>query len=107
MSNMRRCLERQEREIKDRRRRVEEKRVRQKEDEQVAMAVGLLDLESQGHRHGSQVGRSPNVDIYRHSQACSGYRSEGQPLCFTNDMDIDEHKDVIYFTYSSTIFHIR
>ncbi|CAL2271829.1 unnamed protein product [Prunus armeniaca] len=32
---------------------------------------------------------------------------EGQPLRFTNDMDIDEHKDVIYFTDSSTIFHRR
>ncbi|PSS15719.1 Protein STRICTOSIDINE SYNTHASE-LIKE 10 like [Actinidia chinensis var. chinensis] len=32
---------------------------------------------------------------------------EGQPLLFTNDMDIDEHEDVIYFTDSSTIFHRR
>ena len=32
---------------------------------------------------------------------------EGQPLLFTNDIDIDEHKDVIYFTDSSTIFHRR
>ncbi|KAM2227482.1 hypothetical protein ACFXTI_014283 [Malus domestica] len=32
---------------------------------------------------------------------------EGQPLHFTNDMDIDEHKDVIYFTDSSTIFQRR
>ena len=32
---------------------------------------------------------------------------EGQPLLFTNDVDIDEHEDVIYFTDSSTIFHRR
>ncbi|XP_062007544.1 protein STRICTOSIDINE SYNTHASE-LIKE 10 [Rosa rugosa] len=32
---------------------------------------------------------------------------EGQRLRFTNDMDIDEQKDVIYFTDSSTIFHRR
>ncbi|CAL8090172.1 unnamed protein product [Prunus armeniaca] len=108
MSNMRRCLERQEREIKDRRRRgAEEKRVQQEEDEQVAMAVGLVNLESQDRRRCSQVGRGPNVDIYRHSQAYTGYPPEGQPLRFTNDMDIDEHKDVIYFTDSSTIFHRR
>ncbi|KAL2226027.1 protein STRICTOSIDINE SYNTHASE-LIKE 10 [Sesamum indicum] len=32
---------------------------------------------------------------------------EGQPLRFTNDMDIDEEEDVIYFTDSSTVFHRR
>ncbi|XP_052175731.1 protein STRICTOSIDINE SYNTHASE-LIKE 10-like [Diospyros lotus] len=32
---------------------------------------------------------------------------EGQPLHFTNDMDIDESKDVIYFTDTSTSFHRR
>ncbi|CAL5431165.1 unnamed protein product [Camellia sinensis] len=32
---------------------------------------------------------------------------EGQPLRFTNDMDIDEHQDVIYFTDTSTSFHRR
>lgn len=32
---------------------------------------------------------------------------EGQPLRFTNDMDIDEHKDVIYFTDSSMRFPRR
>ncbi|CAL9012584.1 unnamed protein product [Prunus brigantina] len=51
MSDMKRCLERQEREIKERRcRRVEEKRMQQEDDEQVAMAVGMLDLSRQG-RH--------------------------------------------------------
>ena len=32
---------------------------------------------------------------------------EGQPLLFTNDMDIDEHEDVIYFTDSSRNFQRR
>ncbi|XP_020414092.1 uncharacterized protein LOC109947696 [Prunus persica] len=32
------------------------------------MAVGLLDLLSQGRRRGSQVDRGPNVDKYRHSR---------------------------------------
>ncbi|THG08257.1 hypothetical protein TEA_011007 [Camellia sinensis var. sinensis] len=32
---------------------------------------------------------------------------EGQRLRFTNDMDIDEHQDVIYFTDTSTSFHRR
>ncbi|CAL2236289.1 unnamed protein product [Prunus armeniaca] len=31
------------------------------------MAVGLLDLPSQGRHRGSQVGRGPNVDKHRHS----------------------------------------
>ncbi|KAM7505282.1 hypothetical protein LguiB_004186 [Lonicera macranthoides] len=32
---------------------------------------------------------------------------EGRPLLFTNDMDIDEHEDVIYFTDTSTKFQRR
>ncbi|KAK9289915.1 hypothetical protein L1049_008076 [Liquidambar formosana] len=32
---------------------------------------------------------------------------ESQPLRFTNDMDIDEHEDVIYFTDTSTRFQRR
>ncbi|KAH9615050.1 hypothetical protein KSS87_006731 [Heliosperma pusillum] len=34
-------------------------------------------------------------------------KAEGQPLYFTNDMDIDEEEDVIYFTDSSTAFRRR
>ncbi|KAJ4706243.1 putative Strictosidine synthase [Melia azedarach] len=33
--------------------------------------------------------------------------AEGQPFRFTNDMDIDEHEEVIYFTDSSTSFQRR
>ena len=32
---------------------------------------------------------------------------EGQPLRFTNDMDIDENEDVIYFTDTSRSFQRR
>ncbi|KAF4374467.1 hypothetical protein F8388_016018 [Cannabis sativa] len=32
---------------------------------------------------------------------------EGHPLLFTNDLDIDEDKDIIYFTDSSTTYHRR
>lgn len=32
---------------------------------------------------------------------------EGQPLLFTNDLDIDDHDHVIYFTDSSTIYQRR
>ncbi|GKV00294.1 hypothetical protein SLEP1_g13008 [Rubroshorea leprosula] len=33
--------------------------------------------------------------------------ADGQPLDFTNDMDIDELEDVIYFTDTSTVFRRR
>ncbi|KAG5386274.1 hypothetical protein IGI04_037744 [Brassica rapa subsp. trilocularis] len=33
--------------------------------------------------------------------------AEGQPFRFTNDLDIDEHQDVIYFTDTSTRFQRR
>lgn len=32
---------------------------------------------------------------------------EGKPLRFTNDLDIDEENDIIYFTDSSTVFQRR
>lgn len=33
--------------------------------------------------------------------------AEGEPFRFTNDMDIDEQDDTIYFTDSSTVFQRR
>lgn len=33
--------------------------------------------------------------------------AEGQPFRFTNDLDIDEQEDVIYFTDTSTRFQRR
>ncbi|VVA30279.1 PREDICTED: quinone oxidoreductase PIG3 isoform [Prunus dulcis] len=50
------------------RRRVEGKRVQREHDQQVIIAVALLDEENQGRRYGSQVGRGPNVDRHRHSR---------------------------------------
>ncbi|XP_056158312.1 protein STRICTOSIDINE SYNTHASE-LIKE 10-like [Syzygium oleosum] len=34
-------------------------------------------------------------------------QAEGEPFRFTNDLDIDESEDVIYFTDSSTTYHRR
>ncbi|CAL8139201.1 unnamed protein product [Prunus armeniaca] len=69
MEDMRRCLERQEREINERsRRRVERQRLQREEDEQVVIAVVLLDEENQGRCCGSQVSRGPNVDRHRYSR---------------------------------------
>ncbi|BBH09362.1 SNF2 domain-containing protein / helicase domain-containing protein [Prunus dulcis] len=69
IEDMRRCLERQERETNERsRRRAERQRLHREEDEQVVIAVALLDEENQGCRRGSQVGRGPNVDRHRHSR---------------------------------------
>jgi len=33
--------------------------------------------------------------------------AEGQPFRFTNDMDISEDEDVVYFTDSSTVYQRR
>ncbi|CAL9005660.1 unnamed protein product, partial [Prunus brigantina] len=69
MEDMRRCLERQERETNERsHRRAERQRLQREEDQQVVIAVGLLDEENQSRRHGSQVGRGPYVDRHRHSR---------------------------------------
>ncbi|CAN7013847.1 unnamed protein product, partial [Brassica oleracea var. botrytis] len=34
-------------------------------------------------------------------------KAEGQPFRFTNDLDIHEHEDVVYFTDTSTRFQRR
>ncbi|CAL2272169.1 unnamed protein product [Prunus armeniaca] len=60
---MRRCLERQERETNERSfRRAERQRLQREEDQQVVIAVTLLDEENQGRRYG------PNVDRHMHSR---------------------------------------
>ncbi|CAL9001957.1 unnamed protein product [Prunus brigantina] len=65
MSNV---LERQERETIERRcRRAEGKRVQRELDQQVIIAVALLDEENQGRRLGSEVNRGPNMDRHRYS----------------------------------------
>ncbi|XP_021826939.1 uncharacterized protein LOC110767648 [Prunus avium] len=65
---MEEVLERQERETRERmRRRAASKRVQRELDEQLGIAVALLEEENQS-RHGSREGRRPNVDKHIHSR---------------------------------------
>ncbi|CAL9029987.1 unnamed protein product, partial [Prunus brigantina] len=69
IEDFRRCLERQEQETNERSRRAGERNMLQREeDEQVVIAVALLDEENQGHHRGSQVSRRRSVDRHRHSR---------------------------------------
>ncbi|CAL2237442.1 unnamed protein product [Prunus armeniaca] len=69
MSDMNEVLERQERETRERRRRRAEGKMVQRElDQQIVIAMALLDEENQGRRCGSQVGSGPNMDRHRHSR---------------------------------------
>ncbi|CAL8991593.1 unnamed protein product [Prunus brigantina] len=62
MSDMEEVLERQEREIRERRRRrATSKRAQRDLDQQLVMAVAMLDEENQSSR-GSHEGRALNVD---------------------------------------------
>ncbi|CAL2252951.1 unnamed protein product [Prunus armeniaca] len=45
---------------------VDKLKGKREEDQQVVIAVTLLDEENQGRRRGSQVDRGPNVDRHRH-----------------------------------------
>ncbi|CAL2255438.1 unnamed protein product [Prunus armeniaca] len=68
MSDMEEVLERQERERRARmRRKAASKRVQRELDEQLGVAVALLEEENQSHR-GSREGRTSNVDKHRHSR---------------------------------------
>ncbi|CAL9012803.1 unnamed protein product [Prunus brigantina] len=68
MSDMEEVLDRQEREIRERRRRrAASKRAQRDLDQQLVMAVAMLDEENQSSR-GSHEGRAPNVDRHRHSR---------------------------------------
>ncbi|CAL8169085.1 unnamed protein product [Prunus armeniaca] len=69
MEEYRRCLERQERERKERNRRADEiNELHRQVDEQVLIAVAMEEEENQGRRRGSQVSRRRNVDRHRHSR---------------------------------------
>ncbi|CAL8162102.1 unnamed protein product [Prunus armeniaca] len=68
MSDMEEVLERQERERRARmRRRAASKKAQRELDEQLGVAVALLEEENQSHR-GSREGRASNVDRHRHSR---------------------------------------
>ncbi|CAL8170162.1 unnamed protein product [Prunus armeniaca] len=87
MEEYRRCLERHERERKERNRRADEMNELQRQvDEQVLIAVAMEEEENQGRRHGSQVGRRRNVDRHRHSRAKLGAKPHTKkhlPWCST------------------------
>ncbi|CAL2231697.1 unnamed protein product [Prunus armeniaca] len=88
LEDLRRCLERQERKTNKRsHRRAERQRWQRKEDEQVVIAMTLLDEENQGRRRGSQVGRGPNVDRYRHSRGKNLLEDYFIPTSLYSDVD--------------------
>ncbi|KAI5328310.1 hypothetical protein L3X38_027707 [Prunus dulcis] len=68
MVDMQEVLERQERETRERmRRRAASKRAQRELDEQLGIAVALLEEKNQSRR-GSREGCGPNVDRHRHSR---------------------------------------
>ncbi|CAL8099443.1 unnamed protein product [Prunus armeniaca] len=68
MSDMEDVLDRQERERRARmRRRAASKRAQRELDEQLGVAVALMEEENQSRR-GSREGRASNVDRHRHSR---------------------------------------
>ncbi|CAL2233155.1 unnamed protein product [Prunus armeniaca] len=88
MEDMRRCLERQERETNERSRRLAERqRLQREKDEQVVITVALLDEENQGHRRGSQVGHGSNVDRHRHSRGKNLLENYFIPTSLDYDVD--------------------
>ncbi|CAL9000531.1 unnamed protein product, partial [Prunus brigantina] len=98
MSNLRRVLERQQREDEEIRRKcAKDDRELNEEEEEVVLAVGMLNQSRQQH-HGC----APNVDRHRHSQTClfGSCRSQndlnvlGQSLVFNDVLREGYRKDV-------------
>ncbi|CAL9025109.1 unnamed protein product [Prunus brigantina] len=88
MEEYRRCLERQERERKERNRRADEINELQRQvDEQVLIAVAMEEEENQGRRRGSQVGRRRNVDRHRHSRGKNLLEDYFIPTALYSDVD--------------------
>ncbi|CAL2256155.1 unnamed protein product [Prunus armeniaca] len=88
MEEYRRCLERHERERKERNRRADEINELQRQvDEQVLIAVAMEEEENQGRRRGSQVGRRRNVDRHRHSRGKNLLEDYFIPTALYNDVD--------------------
>ncbi|CAL9030278.1 unnamed protein product [Prunus brigantina] len=82
MADMEEVLERQERERRQRmRRRAASKRAQRELDEQLGMAVALLEEENQSRR-GSRESRASNVDRHRHSLGLG---------CYTQSLYSDVH----------------
>ncbi|KAI5315975.1 hypothetical protein L3X38_045151 [Prunus dulcis] len=88
MEEFRRCLERQERETRERNRRADEVNELQRQvDEQVLIAVALQEEENQGRRLGSQVGRRRNVERHRHSRGKNLLEDYFIPTFLYSDVD--------------------
>ncbi|CAL8991051.1 unnamed protein product [Prunus brigantina] len=88
MEEYRRCLERQERERKERNRRADEiNELQGQVDEQVLIAVAMEEEENQGRRRGSQVGRRWNVDRHRHSRGKNLLEDYFIPTALYSDVD--------------------
>ncbi|CAL8162657.1 unnamed protein product [Prunus armeniaca] len=87
MDDMSKILERQERETRERRRRrAEGKRVQRELDQQIVIAVALLDEENQSRR-GSKEGRGPNVDKHRHFRDKNLLEDYFIPTSLCSDVD--------------------
>ncbi|KAL6272631.1 hypothetical protein ACE6H2_023323 [Prunus campanulata] len=87
MADMEEILERQEQEIRERmRRRAASKRVERELDEQLGIAVALLEEENQSCR-GSREGRRPNVDRHRHSRGKNLLEDYFIPQSLYSDVD--------------------
>lgn len=87
MSDMSEVLERQEREARERRRRLAAgKRAQRELDQQIVIAVAMLEEENQ-NRRGSQVGRSPNVERHRHSRGKNLMEDYFIPTSLYSDVD--------------------
>ncbi|CAL2241120.1 unnamed protein product [Prunus armeniaca] len=88
MEEYRRCLERHERERKERNHRADEINELQRQvDEQVLIAVTMEEEENQGCRRGSQVGRRRNVDRHRHSRGKNLLEDYFIPTALYSDVD--------------------
>ncbi|CAL8168987.1 unnamed protein product [Prunus armeniaca] len=88
MEDFKRCLERQERETNERNRSADKRNMLQREeDEQVVIAVALLDEENQGRCRGSQVGCRRNVDRHRHSRGKNLLEDYFIPTSLYSDVD--------------------
>ncbi|KAI5343792.1 hypothetical protein L3X38_011668 [Prunus dulcis] len=88
MEEFRRCLERQERETRERNRRADEVNELQRQvDEQVLIAVALQEEENQGRRHNSQAGRRRNVKRHRHSRSKNLLEDYFIPTSLYSDVD--------------------
>ncbi|CAL2265682.1 unnamed protein product [Prunus armeniaca] len=87
IDDMSKILERQERETRERRhRRAESKRVQRELDQQIVIAVALLDEENQSRR-GSKEERGPNVDKHRHFRGKNLLEDYFIPTSLCSDVD--------------------